>query len=208
MSAAGAGNPASAAASGKLAAAGGKGTLRLFFALVPDAHARRSLARRAGDIAQETGGRATRAGNLHVTLAFLGRVPQARTADIEAIGAQAAANAEPFALVLDRVGLFRAAGVAWIGTDDVAPALRQIAGALRDALRAARLPVERRAFHPHVTLARHAVRSPNAEAASPGVRWRVDAIALMASETLPAGAVYRVLASWPLAGREHAQPPR
>jgi 2'-5' RNA ligase len=198
----------SAAAGGNPASAGGNGALRLFFALVPDAQARRSLAQRAGDIAQETGGRATRAANLHLTLAFLGRVPQARAADVEAIGAQAAATAEPFALVLDRVGLFRDAGAAWIGTDDVAPALRQIAGALRDALRAARLPVERRAFHPHVTLARHAVRSPTADAASPGVRWRVDAIALMASHTLPAGALYRVLASWPLAGRERAQAPR
>jgi 2'-5' RNA ligase len=190
-------------AGGKRGAASGDGSLRLFFALVPDAHARRSLAQLAGDIARETGGRATRAENLHLTLVFLGRVPHARIADIEAIGAQVAADAEPFALVLDRVGLFREAGVAWLGTDAVVPALQQIAGALPDALRAAGLPLERRAFHPHVTLARHAVRAPTA-GASPGAGWRADAIVLMASDTLPAGAIYRVLASWPLSRRERA----
>ena len=69
----------------------------------------------------------------------------------------------------------------------------------QDQAVAAGLSTERRAFHPHVTLARHCVRGlPGARIAPVG--WRVESIALMASETLPGGPRYRALGSWPLAG--------
>ena len=175
---------------------GPTGALRLFFALLPDAAARRTLATLAGDVARETGGRATPAENLHLTLAFLGSVPRSRIADVEAAGARAAAMAVPIALALDRVGWFRKAGVAWIGPAAVAPSLAQLAAALRETLRDEGLPVEERAFHPHLTLARHAARAPVGGAAP--ACWQAEAMVLMASDTLPSGAAYRVLASWPL----------
>ena len=183
------------------------GSLRLFFALLPDTAARRALAALAHDLARETGGRATRAENLHLTLAFLGRVPQSRVAQVEAAGARAAATAEPFMLELDRVGVFRSAGVAWAGPREVAPALRQVFATLSAALHEAGFAVEARAFHPHLTLARRSARPP-AERGALRVGWRADAIVLMVSETLPAGAAYRVLASWPLRGGASPQPLR
>jgi 2'-5' RNA ligase len=171
--------------------------LRLFFALQPDAGARRSLAALARDVANATGGRAPRAENLHLTLAFLGDVARARLVAVEAIGATAAPAVEPFLLTLDRVGCFRNAGVAWAGAAVVPPALQRLFDVLRDALGAARLPVERRDFHAHVTLARRCTRAlPDAPIAS--IAWRADALALMASETQPGGPRYRQLAAWPL----------
>jgi 2'-5' RNA ligase len=189
------------------AVAGGRTTgaeraLRLFFALLPDAPARRALARLAVAVARETGGRATPPGNLHLTLAFLGSVPRERLANVEAIGAQAAAAAAPFRLTLDRLGAFRDARVAWIEPTAEVPALAGIAAALADRMSATGLPVERVTFRPHLTLARHVARSPGASGAT--AAWRVEDLALMASDTRPAGAVYRVIAAWPLGGRESA----
>jgi 2'-5' RNA ligase len=88
--------------------------MRLFFAVTPDEGARQSLMALAADVASVTGGRAPRAANLHLTVAFLGEVDQQRVADVEAIGAASAIVSGPFVITFDRVGLFRDAGVAWI----------------------------------------------------------------------------------------------
>ena len=90
-------------------------SLRLFYAVVPDAGVRDALAELAREVARETGGRAARAENLHLTLAFLGNVPQERIADVAGIGAKAAEAAAPFLLTLGALGVFRDAGVAWAG---------------------------------------------------------------------------------------------
>ena len=127
------------------------------------------------DVARETGGRATPAENLHLTLAFLGSVPavahrggrsgrRARRGDGGAVRAARSSG----------VGWFRNAGVAWIGPDAVAPALQQVADALRDALRDAGFALEERAFHPHLTLARRCVRAPAAARRARGLARRRD----------------------------------
>jgi RNA 2',3'-cyclic 3'-phosphodiesterase len=173
------------------------GALRLFFAVVPDAGARRSLAALAHDVARAAGGRPPRDANLHLTLAFVGSVPAGRVVQIEAIGARAAAAVPPFLLTLDGVGLFREAAVAWAGPDRIPPELQLMFDTLRDGLQASRLPFERRAFHPHVTLARHCARPLSGMAMAP-VEWWVGAVALIASDTLPEGPRYREIASWRL----------
>ena len=173
-------------------------SLRLFYAVVPDAGVRDALAELAREVARETGGRAARAENLHLTLAFLGNVPQERIADVAGIGAKAAEAAAPFLLTLGALGVFRDAGVAWAGPQTIPAELRRIFDALRASLHDAALPTERRGFNPHVTLARRCRRGLAVTVVAP-LDWRVDAIALMASETLPEGARYRELALWPLA---------
>ena len=173
--------------------------LRIFFALVPDATVRDSLAALAHDVARETGGRAPRDENVHLTLAFLGNVPRDRLDELTAIGAAVAAAEAPFPLTLDTIGAFRDARVAWAGPAVTPAGLERAFARLRVLLQAAGLPTERRPFNPHVTLARHCVRPPH-RGAMDQIAWRVESIALMASETLAAGPRYAVLASWPLAG--------
>ena len=176
---------------------------RLFFALLPDAAARGDLDALARELARETGGKAVPAANVHLTLAFLGPVPRDRLAQIEAIGAAAAQGAAAFDVALDRVGHFRAARVAWAGQAPTHAALQRLFDRLRTELASAGLPAEQRPFHPHATLARHC-RRPPADMPWPGTRWRAEALALMASETLPGGARYRAVASWPLAAHAAA----
>lgn len=175
-------------------------SLRLFFAIQPDLKARQSLAALAADVGRITGGRAPRTENLHLTVAFLGEVPQQRVTNVEAIGALSAVVTDPFVIALDRVGLFRDAGVAWIAPGEMPAGLLRIVETLHQALQAAGLSVERREFHPHVTLARRCTR-PLSGAATPHIEWQVDALALVASQTLPEGPRYRELACWRLAKR-------
>jgi 2'-5' RNA ligase len=156
------------------------------------------LAALAADVARITGGRAPRDENLHLTIAFLGEVPQQSVANVEAIGALAAAVAGPFVSTLDRVGLHRGAGIASIAPGETPAGLTRIFETLRQALQAAALRVERRDFRPHVTLARRCTR-PLSGAVVAHIEWQVDALALIASQTLPEGPRYRELASWRLA---------
>ena len=173
------------------------GPLRVFFALWPDAAARGRMAALARDVARQSGGREPRPENHHVTLAFVGEVASARIADLERVGAAAAQSAGPFTLSLDRLGGFRATGIAWLGTGLLPPELGRLVQALRDALAAAAFPVERRPYRAHVTLARHC--RAVAPAAVEPVTWRVDRVTLAASELRPEGSRYRELAAWPLA---------
>ena len=180
--------------------AGGR-ALRLFYALLPDAAARAALAAAAGEVARATGGRAPRPENLHLTVAFLGHLAVERLADLSAIGAAAAAHASPFDLTLIRLGVFRDTGIAWLGAERVPAELHTLVESVRHELRARALPVERRAFQAHVTLARRCTRPWTGGGLVP-IAWRVDALALMVSETLPEGPRYRQIASWPLDRRD------
>ncbi len=172
--------------------------VRLFFALLPDPQVRAALAALAAAVAGSTGGRVPRVENIHLTLAFLGTVPRERLPDLGAIGQRAAAIHAPFAFRLDRLGLFRNAGVAWAAPRAACEPLDALHETLRDALEQAGMPLEHREFRAHVTLARRATRAPEG-VAEPAVSWDVDAIALMSSEPGPHGVRYRELGRWPLA---------
>jgi RNA 2',3'-cyclic 3'-phosphodiesterase len=172
--------------------------LRLFFALVPNAGVRGSLSALAGDVAHAAAGRPPHEENLHVTVAFLGDVPADGVPSVLEIGARAAANSEPFALVLNHLGMFRGSGIAWAAAQLIPPPLQRMFEALQEGLRASGLRVERRAFHPHVTLARHCTRSLTSVTMAP-VTWPVSSLVLMASTTLPEGPRYAEIGSWGLA---------
>jgi 2'-5' RNA ligase len=90
---------------------------------------------------------------LHLTLRFFGEVPQnvARDLDAELSGVAG----EPFELSLEGVGAFgegEQVHAIWAGVGDSAP-LKQLASRCEAAARRAGLKPEKRAFHPHVTLA-------------------------------------------------------
>ncbi len=168
--------------------------LRVFFALWPDAAARDSIA----TFAQGVVGRVPPPANLHLTLAFVGDVARARVAALHDIGAAVARDVAPFTLVLDRVGGFRQAGIAWIGAAATPVELDLLVRQLHRRLGADGFPVERRPFHPHVTLARRCGKPPRDAAAAP-IEWRVERLTLNASDLQRDGSRYRELAGWPLA---------
>ena len=152
---------------------------RIFFALWPDGPARAALAGIGRRLAAEAGGRAVPAANLHLTLAFLGEVPDDRV--VAALAVAAGVRGSAFDLALDRTGTFRRAGVSWAGPSAMPPGLVRLQSALETALRAAGFALDARPFAPHLTLARK-VANPRAEAAIEPVEWRVERFALVRSD--------------------------
>ena len=172
-----------------------RSNLRLFFALWPAPGTRAELARIAQEVAGETGGRVVAADNMHLTLAFLGERPR------ELIGAlrelAAGIQCVPFTLLLDDIGYWRKAGLAWLGSQARSPELNDLQSDLAQRLAGAGIALEARAFAPHITLARR-IGSIVRRRQAPPIAWHVDVFALVASELGREGARYRVLESWQL----------
>jgi 2'-5' RNA ligase len=169
---------------------------RIFLALWPDTRAREALATLSIQTAKRSGGRPVPAGNLHLTLAFLGDVEAGRIKD--ACRAAGTVDVRPFELVLDRIGCFPRARVAWAGCHAPDPALLRLAAALAQALRDHGFVLEARPFAPHLTLVRD-LRDTLVEAGMPPVGWPVQSIALVESDRRSGG--YRTLAQWPPAAQ-------
>jgi len=166
---------------------------RIFFAIEPAEDALRSLAAHAALLARQGGGRPMPADKIHLTLAFLGEVEDSRIPEAE--DAAAAAVGAAFTLVLDRLGAFRRAGVAWAGASMPDPALLRLQGTLAAHLVARGFELEPRPFAPHVTLVRKVDRAPR-EAAFEAVSWRVTDFALVRSNL--ATGRYETLRRWAL----------
>ncbi len=92
--------------------------------------------------------------NLHLTLRFIGEIPNWRAEEVDL--ALHAIRARAFPLVLSGAGLFEKGGrvtALWIGVER-SPQLDHLQAKIETALQRAGLEPERRRFTPHVTLAR------------------------------------------------------
>jgi len=150
-------------------------TERLFFALWPDERQRTALTRVQGEL-PDHGGRKTHPEDFHLTLVFLGDLDAQRRACAEEVAGRV--RGVPFVLNLDRRGYFPRAGVLWCGASAWPQPLLDLVQALNDGLRGCGFRPERRAFVPHVTLARKARPLP-ARDIEPPVVWPVAAFSLV-----------------------------
>ena len=101
-----------------------------------------------------SGARWVRPEGLHITLKFLGNVADGRRTGIE--NALRSVREKPVALSLKQVGVFpnpRFPRVLWVGIE-AGPELEQLAVAVDQQLGSVGFEREKRAFSPHVTLAR------------------------------------------------------
>lgn len=178
-------------------------SLRLFFALWPDAPVRDALAAAAAPLLQACRGRRVPKRNYHLTLAFLGGVPEQRLDGIRVAAAGVAA--EPFELRIDCHGYWAGPRVAWLGARQPPAAADGLAQALWGALAPLDFQPDPRPFRPHLTVLRGCARCdwPGPVAA---VDWPVRDFVLVRSVTLPAGPQYEVLDRWRLVGGPH--PPK
>lgn len=176
-------------------------TRRLFFALWPSAAEREALVRAAQPAIEAVRGRPVPPGNLHVTLAFLGTTSEERLRELAAaataVAAGDASRPEQLEVRLDRLEHWRRAGVLCATPGEPPHALSQLAGALREALVAARFDPDPKPFNAHVTLMRKVAQAAALPALAP-VRWRCREIVLVESRTTPSGPLYSTLESWPL----------
>ena len=195
-------------------------TRRLFFALWPDAGQRTALVHATRKAVRSSGGRPVPEGSLHVTLAFLGSVPERRVTELQAIARRVAeapeAGGAPILVSLDRLVHWakprilcaldaegssgtEAAGAPRVGALAGAPALAE---SLKGETTARGFSPDLKPFHAHVTVARKVAHAPAAQPLSP-VQWTFDGFALIESRTEPTGPVYSVIESYLLAKTEN-----
>lgn len=188
------------------AAAVRESTRRLFFALWPDEAMREAMAHATRKAVQASGGRPVPQNNLHVTLAFLGSVPERRLPELAAAARGATetltpggANspADPLQLVFDRLEYWRAAHLLCALPAEPPPRGAELARQLQDALVGRRFAPDLKPFRPHVTVARKVAR-PGSEGKMRQVTWRFTELALIESRTLPQGALYTVVETYRL----------
>lgn len=145
--------------------------------------------------------------NLHITLAFLGSVPEHRLEELAAIARRTAANfprgAVPLAVSLEGFEHFAKPRVlAVLGQTEEAdrPATSGttvLAQALITGTAAAGFSPDLKPFRPHVTVARKVTRPPRSGEMRQ-VLWSFDSFALVESRTLAEGPVYSVVESFVL----------
>jgi 2'-5' RNA ligase len=181
--------------------------LRLFIGAYPSAEAVVHLSAQVAKLAlgrpAEPGRslRLTKPDTWHVTLAFLGEVP-----DDRAEAASGALLAAPLNIRIAGGGRFGRGKftTVWAGMDGDVAGLRELAGDTRTALKRAKVPFDDKPFRPHVTLARPGDRLP-AEAlardlaalgAYEGPQWSVDDVRLTRSYLGP-NPVYETVAQAP-----------
>lgn len=163
-------------------------TLRLFFALWPDDATRTALMQLQAPIK----GRIVPYGNLHMTLAFLGRQSTAVITDAKEILSRL--SSRQVVLTLDRVGYFPRNRVAWAGMHDAPAELFALQKELVSGLQQHGIGFNgHQTFKPHVTLARDATLPP--DIVFEPFNWHANQVALVKSNTLPQGSEYEVIAS-------------
>lgn len=169
---------------------------RIFFAIRPAPPARLALHEMATRWARAAGGRAISPSRVHLTLLFLGAVPDTRVSALrEAAGR---VRAEPFTLTLDTAGVFKQVGVGWAGVRASPAAFVSLQAMLAREVRQAGFAIDDRAFVPHVTLVRNVARAQTEAPEVGPLAWPVRRFSLLASEAGRAG--YQWLGGWRLDG--------
>jgi 2'-5' RNA ligase len=188
--------------------------IRTFVAIELDAPLRRALAQVQADLRsrlQKAMGADVRIQwvkpeSVHLTLKFLGDIPEERVSEIETTLARVADAHARCAVDVGGLGAFpdvRAPRVLWVGLSDKVDGVMRLAAAVERALEVLGFAPESKPFNPHLTLARIKERSRDIgralaagrmlERAAPVGTVMVNALALMKSELKPSGAVYTKL---------------
>jgi 2'-5' RNA ligase len=174
---------------------------RLFVAIRPPAPIRLLLRETMGGI---SGARWQSDDQLHLTLRFIGEADRHLARDIDA--ALATIYQAPFEIAVSGLGTFDRRGqpdVVWARVTPHEP-LKTLHNKVDQALARVGVAADRRAFHPHITLARlnrssgpvHDLlaRQSGFSTAS----FLVESFALFESRLTPEGAVYSVVERYPL----------
>ena len=162
--------------------------MRFFFAAWPPPRTASALEGWAAAL----GGRPTPAGNIHLTLAFLGVV-----APEKAIAAARRVQAQAHELPIEIAKYWKHNRVLWVGPRETPARLKALVDALHLELYRAEYILERRPFAAHVTL----LRTPNPPVHMPplpNVSWPVNEFSLVSSSLSPKGSRYDIVERFPL----------
>ena len=155
--------------------------------------------------------RPVRPERLHITLTFLGQVPDEQLGPAIDAARAAVRGRRAFAVSLDHAGRFPAAGrprAVWLGIGAGLDELSSLAADIARELRQRAFALEDRPFSPHLTLARvrpdptatgsRTIATAVGTLTVPVLRLTVDRIAVVESRLSPGGARYTDRALIPL----------
>lgn len=142
---------------------------------------------------------------LHLTVKFLGEIPDAQAGSIGEVMERAVVGLRPFPLTLTHPGGFgskTSPRVVWYGVGGDLSTLGELGRRIEGGLEPLGFPREERPFSAHVTLGRNRARVRGLDGAAlsgafsggaPG--WRVDRVVLFSSHLSPKGATYSPVAT-------------
>lgn len=150
--------------------------------------------------------------NLHLTLKFLGGVPEEKVPSLTEALQRACAGVSPFTLTLEGIGAFprtTSPRVIWVGVHEGKEPLAALAGGVEGECSRLGFPAEERPFSAHLTIGR--TRSPQGIARlikklqvaefRGGAPTRVERLVLFQSALSAHGPTYTPLAEVPLKER-------
>ena len=168
--------------------------MRLFISLWPPREAAEALHAWALQACRTTGGRATRAESIHLTLAFLGEIGEERLVELK--GLRPAGDAH--SLRIEQARHWARKRIVWAGPGQTPAALRVLAGSLVAQLAQRNFVTVARPFAAHVTLIRRTEGTGDLPAL-PEVDWPVRDFLLVRSQLSSEGPRYEVLERFALA---------
>jgi 2'-5' RNA ligase len=172
-------------------------SLRLFFALLPDAKIASRMNRMSKTLSLSCHGRAMTRHSLHLTLAFLGETPAERLESLIAIGLQVSILSGCTMSLTRLTRLNRS--IVCLEPDVIPPELMSLYDSITSALLADHFPVEQRRFRPHITLVRRvSPTAPVDKVLRTAIAYPVRELALMSSDRRSDGSQYHALARWTL----------
>lgn len=183
---------------------------RSFIAIELSAEAKKELTR-VVDFLKEAGASVkwVKPGSIHLTLKFLGDVPEDRITDIESKLKPIAESFPSFSMTLEGIGVFpdwKYVKVIWAGIGEGSSSLEELAEKVDEAMASAGFEKEKRAFKSHLTLGRvrnskrkKELKEKAQEAEMKPVVITASSIVLFKSELTSEGAVHTPLAEFHLA---------
>ena len=181
--------------------------MRLFVAIDLDERARLAIAALQRRIVNALGAqrsvRMIDPEQMHLTLVFLGEIAEPAVPPVVA-ALSTSISRRPFAVEFQGLGVFPPRGaprVLWLGVEEGAQEIVEVQRDVADRVTRLGVALERRAFHPHLTLARwrasHLADRQHALGADPRTalaRVTVDHVTLYLSRLSAAGPTYSALA--------------
>ena len=183
---------------------------RLFIGIDISADARRRAASYVEELRRTAGDLRVgweRPEKLHITLKFLGDVPETRLGLMEAALGMAAAEIGSYIASLSGTGYFPPRGfprVLWLGVDDQGETAR-VSSSLENELAGRGYPREIREFSPHLTIGR--LREPersrklaeiHLQKKFEPISFKVSELVLYESSLQPSGSIHTRLQTFPL----------
>jgi 2'-5' RNA ligase len=143
--------------------------------------------------------------SVHLTLKFLGYVPEGRIASLAQKLKEIAQSASPFEIVLDGIGIFpdwSHARVLWIGVGEGSDRVKDLASRVEEAMALEGFEKEKRSFSSHLTLGRirgaknkDELRKIASSIEVKPLKSHIPRIVLFKSVLTPKGAVYSPLSA-------------